>query len=154
MQNTISQPNRDNRAPHVLIVDADPSAAHVTGAMAQRLAPGITVACELTPDRGWLSAQATPPDVLIIDPSPQKFGDLLLIQLYKEAYPDAGTIVVVSRPTPALRRRVHELGVDVYREKPTTLAQLGETLHGVLRKAEGRPPAVVSAGGPAVSTGM
>lgn len=119
--------------PHILLVDADASAAHVTAAIVQRIAPEATLEIESSPGSGWLSAQRRTPDVLIIDPSPHGSAGALLIQLCKEEWPDLRVIVLASAPTPPLRARMERLGVDLYLEKPTPLAVLGDRLAQALR---------------------
>jgi len=116
---------------HILLVDADPSAAHVTGAIVQRNAPQATVRIEPNIRIGWASVQQSPPDVLIVDPAP--YG----IQDCKELRPAMRVIVLASAPTPTLRGRVQRLGVDLYLEKPAPLALLSETLKAALHGPDG-----------------
>jgi DNA-binding NarL/FixJ family response regulator len=119
--------------PHILIVDADVSAAQITAAVVQHIAPAATVTVERTPARAWLSFQHRPPDVLIVDPAPQGPTDTLLIQLLKQERPQAHVIVVASEPTPALRRKLHDLTVEAYLEKPTPLAVLADHLRALFQ---------------------
>jgi DNA-binding NarL/FixJ family response regulator len=127
--------------PHVLIVDADDGASQVTRALVKRITPGASVEIEPTPEGGWQSAQRTPPDVLIIDPSPHGQSGMLLISLCKEDAPATRVIVLTSRPTPTLRAFVKRLGVDVYLEKPTALALLVDRIRGALGGPEAPGPA-------------
>ncbi|HEX6290072.1 MAG TPA: response regulator [Herpetosiphonaceae bacterium] len=123
-------------AVHVLIVDADMSAAAVTHAIVKRVAPEATVVCESTSDRGWLSIQQMTPDVLIIDPVVQGPGGTLLIQLCKEEHPAMRIVVLASLPTPALRATVKRLNIDVYLEKPAAMAALADKLRTLILSRE------------------
>jgi len=117
---------------HVLLIDADSSAAHITSAIVQRLAPDVTVACERTPERGWFSAQHQQPDVLIIDPSPHGPAGTLLIEICKATWPETRVVVLSSAPTPALRTQIQQLAVDAYLEKPAPPTVLIEHLLKIL----------------------
>lgn len=121
---------------HILLVDGDDSATQVTAAVVQRSLPSATLRSEPTVQGAWASAQQTPPDALIIDPSPHGQAGLRLIQRCKELRPTLRVIVLASAPTPGLRARVQRLGVDLYLEKPATLAPLSETLKAAQRSAE------------------
>jgi DNA-binding NarL/FixJ family response regulator len=121
---------------HVLLVDADPGAAQVTGAIVQRSAPEATLRIEPTALSGWASAQQTRPDVLIVDPAGHSQAGLRLIQHCKELWPALRVIVLASAPTPGLRERVRRLGVELYLEKPAALALLSDSLKAALRGAE------------------
>lgn len=111
--------------PHsILIVDSDTRAAQVTGALISRSLPDATLRVEPTPERGWASFQQDHPDVLIIDPSMNSPAGVQLIRRIKGGQPAAWVIVLTSSPTPALRRRMSDLGVDVYLEKSAPLEQL------------------------------
>lgn len=110
--------------PHILIVDPDMRAAQVTGAMITRSLPSATLCVEATPERGWLSFQDNHPDVVIIDPSLHSPAGLQLIRQVKDQPLPARVIVLTSSPTPALRRRMSTMGVDVYLEKSGPLDQL------------------------------
>lgn len=111
--------------PHsILIVDSDTRAAQVTGALITRSLPDATLRVEPTPERGWVSFQQDHPDVLIIDPSMNSPAGVQLIRRIKGGQPAAWIIVLTSSPTPALRRRMSDLGVDVYLEKSAPLEQL------------------------------
>jgi DNA-binding NarL/FixJ family response regulator len=137
-------------AVHVLIVDADSSAAVVTSAIVKRIDPQASVVCELTPERAWLSLQQMPPDVLIIDPASQGPSGTLLIQICKEDHPSMRVVVLASLPTPGLRATVRRIGIDLYLEKPATLPKLVDKLGAALRGREDgvrelMPPAVHSA---------
>ena len=119
-------------AVHVLIVDADPSAAIVTSAVVRRIAPDAIVEHELRLDSEQLRQQASKPDVLIIDPAAQTFRALHLLRQCKEDLPATRVVVLASAPTPALRTAARHLDIEAYLEKPATLAKLMEKLRGVL----------------------
>lgn len=129
-------------APHILIVDADASAAHVTAAVIQRIAPDATVTVEHTPAQAWLSFQRAPPDALIVDPASHGLTGPLLIQLLKQECPQARIIVVAPEPTPALRRKMHEFNVDAYLEKPAPLSLLIDHLRAVFQQYQPQPEVV------------
>jgi DNA-binding NarL/FixJ family response regulator len=131
---------------HILLVDADPGAAQVTGAIVQRSAPEATLRIEPTALSGWTSAQHTPPDVLIVDPVGHSQAGLRLIQRCKELWPTLRVIVLASAPTPGLRERVRRIGVELYLEKPAALALLSDSLKAALRGAELGPQRATLAG--------
>lgn len=118
--------------PHVLVLDADASAAQVTRAGVARVLPDATLAVEANAEKGWQSAQAHWPDVLIIDPAPHNMASAWFIQAFKSAQPNGVVIVLASAPTPTLRRTMHRLGVDVYLEKPVTLRVLQHEVKAAL----------------------
>lgn len=117
---------------HILIVDADPTAAQVTSAIIARVLPEATLSVAPTAENARRSAQEHHPNALIIDPSPHSLDGARLIQQLKEDCPGARVIVLASAPTPALRRRMEELGVDAYLEKPATASRLVEELRILL----------------------
>lgn len=119
-------------APHILIVDADVSAAEVTSAVVRRIAPEAILVCERTPDRAWVEAQHNPPDMIIIDPSPHGPAGAFFIQLCQAAWPKARVVVLASAPTPTLRAGVAGLKVAEYLEKPTASRLLVDKLRAVL----------------------
>jgi DNA-binding NarL/FixJ family response regulator len=121
--------------PHVLIVDANPSAAQVTCAMVARAMPQATVEIAPTIECALLTVARQPPDALFIDPSPHTPAAAQLIAELKAAYPNARVIVIASMPTPALRRTMEGLGVDAYLEKPALLPLLQHELHALLENS-------------------
>ena len=118
--------------PHVLIVDADASAAEVTGAIVRHITPSATIDIAATPELGWFSVRRRTPDVLIIDPSPDRTAGFVLVRLCQQLQPPPQIVVLASAPTPILRSQAHQLGVHMYLEKPAALAQLVEQLRAVL----------------------
>lgn len=118
-------------AEHILIIDANTTALDVTHALARRLAPAALITCTSTVGSVWLAAQRTPPDALVIDPSPFGPGGMLVIQLCKAQYPAVRVVVLASAP--GLQRQLVRLGVDVYLEKPVASARLVEQLRAGLR---------------------
>jgi DNA-binding NarL/FixJ family response regulator len=116
----------------VLIIDADTSAAIVTSAMVRRIIPDAIVRCETAADRGWLAMQQIAPDMVIIDPATQGYGSTLLIQLCQAELPATRIVVLAAAPTPGLRATMRSLGIDIYLEKPLTLAKLSDQLRAVL----------------------
>jgi DNA-binding NarL/FixJ family response regulator len=105
--------------PHILIVDADTSAARATRKLVERVKPDATVSIEAAADLGMLSARHSPPDILIIDPSPENRSDEQLIEQIKAEFPEVRVIALTSSSTPTMRRRMLQLGVDLYIEKPS-----------------------------------
>lgn len=130
-------------AVHVLIVDADPSAATVTGAVVKRIAPEAIVEHEQSLDPEQLRRQVIKPDVLIIDPSSHTFRALHLLRQCKEDLPATRVVILASAPTPALRTAARHLDIEAYLEKPATLAKLMEKLRGVLVVQETAAQAVI-----------
>lgn len=122
-------------APHVLIVDADPSAARVTRTLVEHVDPHVTLAVEASAERGRLSARDHHPDILIIDPSPYTRADELLVKQIKAESPAVRVIVLTSASTGALRRRMAELGADLYLEKPSAPTTLVDGLRAMLATA-------------------
>lgn len=118
--------------PHILIVDADSSAARVTRTLVERVAPHSILAVEANAERGLLSVQQIPPDILIIDPSPNNRSDEQLIKHLKTSVPGVQVIVLTSSSTLMLRRQMHELGVDLYIEKLSAPTPLIEGLCAML----------------------
>jgi DNA-binding NarL/FixJ family response regulator len=129
--------------PHILIVDSDKSAAHITRAGVERVALGATLAIEPDPERGLLSLERRRPNVLIVDPPRHTLAAGRLIQELKRVAPEAMVIVLASRPTPALWRDLQRLGADAYLAKPTSLAVLKETLPQALQTLRQRSVATV-----------
>jgi DNA-binding NarL/FixJ family response regulator len=125
--------------PHVLIVDADASAAEVTGAIVRHITPAATIEIAATPERGWFSVRRRMPDVLIIDPSPDRTEGFVLVRLCQQLQPPPQIVVLTSAPTPILRSQARQLGVHIYLEKPAALAQLVEQLRAVLDRPQERP---------------
>lgn len=115
-------------APHVLIVDADTSVAQITSAVVRHITPGITLATETTPERGWVSARQTPPDIVIIDPAPHPSAALYLIQRCHQLQMPPHTVILTSVSTSTLRASAQQLGVKIYMEKPADLVELIEQL--------------------------
>ncbi|HEU5101141.1 MAG TPA: response regulator [Roseiflexaceae bacterium] len=125
---------------HILIVDTDVHAAQATSAVVSRPSLDVTVQIAPTHELALRSMQEQCPDVLIIDPSPHDLDGAGLIRHFKAAYPGALTIVVASAPTPALRRRMDELKVDRYLEKPALLSMLWRDLQALLASSAETPP--------------
>jgi DNA-binding NarL/FixJ family response regulator len=126
----------------ILIVDTDIHAAQATSAVVSRPIPEATVLVAPTYERALQSLQEQPPDVLIIDPSPHDLDGPRLIQHFKALCPGGLTIVVASAPTPALRRKMSELQVDRYLEKPALLSVIWRELQALLASnAEALPDA-------------
>lgn len=125
---------------HILLVDPDASAAQVTSALVQRLEPRAEIVCEGTPEAAWLRSQQQPFDILIVDPLPQSSLGPLLIQLVREQSPACRIVVLSSAPTPALRRKMNELNVDVYLEKSAALPVLKERLQTIFAQFGGSVP--------------
>lgn len=128
-------------AVHVLIVDADPSAATVTGAVVRRIAPDAIVEHEPGLDPEQLRRLGIKPDVLIIDPAAHTFRALHLLRQCKADLPATRVVILASAPTPALRTAARHLDIEAYLEKPATLAKLMEKLRGVLVVEEEVPAA-------------
>ena len=132
-------------AHHVLIVDADASAAQVTAAGVMRALPDASLTIVPSPERGRSSLRCLQPDVLIVDPSPNTLTAMALIRLVKAEYPACCVVVLTSAPRPVLRRDLMRLGVDVYVEKPAPLELLIQQLRAVTQETPLHPPVPVFA---------
>jgi DNA-binding response OmpR family regulator len=119
---------------HILIVDADRSAAQVTGAAVTRSLPAATVTVTTDPAHAWPRHQPESLDVLIIDPPSRRPAGTQLIRRAQAIWPGVLVIVLASAPTPALRRDLRALGVDVYLEKPTLLPVVLTAWHTALQR--------------------
>lgn len=119
---------------HILIVDADRNAAQVTRAAVARSLPTATVTVTTDPAHPWARNQPEPLDVLIIDPPPHRPAGTQLIRRARATWPGVVVIVLASAPTPALRRALRELAVDVYLEKPALLPVVLSALHAALQR--------------------
>jgi DNA-binding NarL/FixJ family response regulator len=116
----------------IVIMDTHAGAAAVTAAMVRHVAPEAAIVNLSTFDGAWPEMQRIAPDVLIIDPCvPGRAGEML-IELGKVADPALRVIVLASRLTPALRRRMAELAVNVVLEKPIAPPLLLKALHNAL----------------------
>jgi DNA-binding response OmpR family regulator len=124
----------------ILIVDTDTHAAQATSAVVSRPFLDVKVLVAPTHELALRSMQEHHPDVLIIDPSPHNLDGAGLIQHFKTTCPRAITIVVASAPTPALRRKMSELEVDRYLEKPALLSLLWRDLQALLVSNAEAPP--------------
>lgn len=124
----------------ILIVDTDTHAAQATSAVVSRPSLDVKVLIAPTHELALRSMQEQCPDVLIIDPSPHNLDGAGLIQHFKTICPGAITIVVASAPTPALRRKMSELEVDRYLEKPALLSLLWRDLQALLASNAEAPP--------------
>lgn len=123
--------------PHILIIDADASAAYITRACVQRVAPKAI--CTIESDASGRMYDARDPlDVVIVDPPYHSPAGIRLVRALKETHPKVHVIVLTSAPTPMLRRDMQLLGVDAYLEKPAPLAELVVALRTSLQRLD--PP--------------
>jgi CheY-like chemotaxis protein len=118
---------------HILIVDTNAHAAQVTSAVMSRPIPEATVVIASSYARAMHSMQEQCPDILVIDPSPHSLDGSRLIQHFKAARRAAIVVVLAGAPTPGLRRRMQELGVNIYLEKPALLPLLWHELHMLIQ---------------------
>lgn len=135
----LTTPVMEAMHPHVLILDADLSAAQVTRAGIQRAWPDATLAIEPDPESGWRSVQDHQPDILIIDPAPQGLASAWLVQAFKQLCPRGHVIVLSSAPTPGLRWNKRQAYIDAYLEKPAPLAQIVQEVRAALEDPPVRP---------------
>ncbi len=119
--------------PHILIIDADSSAAQVTRSLVLRVNPEATWTIEPTAERGCRSADVHPPDLLIIDPNPNDMAAERLVQHIHADFPNARIIVLSSATTPMLRKHMYELGADLFFEKPSAPASVFAGLRSALQ---------------------
>lgn len=121
--------------PHILIIDADASAAYITRACVQRVAPKAS--CTIEPGTpGSIYNAHDPLDLVIVDPPSHSPAGIRLVRTLKETHPKAHVIVLTSAPTPMLRRDMQLLGVDAYLEKPAPLAELVVALRTSLQRLD------------------
>lgn len=116
----------------ILIVDPDKSAAEVTSAVIQRLAPDAALVIARTLDDAAARIQQGRIDVLIIDPSPYRLAGTQMLQQLRNDHPSLRMIVVASAPSSALRAKMQDLSVDGYMEKPVLLEPIAQELNSVL----------------------
>jgi DNA-binding NarL/FixJ family response regulator len=121
-------------SPYVLIVDADASAAQVTRAFVQRIAPEATIVVEQTPERARKALELSQPEVLIIDPIHHSPTSYRLIHQLRQKSPAARVVVLASKPTPTLRVTMQALHVDAYLEKTAALPLLMSSLQVVFER--------------------
>lgn len=133
--------NRSGKTPytsamplHILIVDADRTAAQVTRAAVARSLPAATVTVTTDPAHPWVRTPPEPLDVLIIDPPRRPPAGTQLIRRAQALWPGVLVIVLASAPTPALRRDLRALAVDMYLEKPALLPVVLTALHTALQR--------------------
>ena len=117
---------------HILIIDTDIHAAQVTSAVISRPLPAAPVAIASSYEAAMCNMQVQRPDILIIDPSPHSLDGSRLIEHVKAACPEVIVVVVAGAPTPGLCRRMQDLGVNIYLEKPALLPLLWHELHTLL----------------------
>lgn len=103
--------------PHILIVDADAVAARVTAAIVARVLPSATRAVEPTAERGRRRVHQQPPDILLLDLSPNQLVDDRLIREVRALNAQARVIALTSFPSPAALRRLSDRQIDGYVEK-------------------------------------
>jgi DNA-binding NarL/FixJ family response regulator len=106
---------------HILIVDQDIGAAQVTRAIVERAAPDARLTLEPDSEQARRNLPTLQPDVVIIDPSPAMLAGTQMIEAAKGAAHTAQVIVLASAPSAGLRRKMRDLGVDMYHEKPSPL---------------------------------
>lgn len=129
--------------PSILIIDADPQAAHITGAVIAQLAPNARLTITSSTLDGLSLMQQRWPDLLFIDPSPHQSSAFKMIQQAKTVRPSTRVVAIASIPTPALRRRMQELGVDLYCEKPLLLPLCMNELRALLQPSTTPAPVTV-----------
>jgi DNA-binding NarL/FixJ family response regulator len=130
---------------HILIVDADCIAARVTEALVARLVSSATRVVEPTAEGGRRHVHQQPPDMLLLDLSPNQLADDRLIREVKAFNPHALVIALTSLTSPAARRRLRDRQIDVYVEKGCA----PEVLVSALRNAREQFSLLKSQRGPA-----
>jgi DNA-binding NarL/FixJ family response regulator len=119
---------------HILIIDADRTAAETTGALAQSAAPSANVRCETTPERAWHAMQADSPDLVVVDPAPFGVAGRLLIELCNDLHPAARIVVLASAPATSICRSFGTLAIDLCLEKPIPPVRLRDALRSALQR--------------------
>jgi len=126
--------------PYILIIDADAQAAKITGAVISQIASTADLKIASNIQDGWSLMQQRWPDLLLIDPSQHQSHALKLIQRIKTVNPATRVVVIASIPTPALRRRMNDLAVDLYFEKPLLLPLCVGELRALMHVGEPDSP--------------
>ncbi|PMP82584.1 MAG: response regulator [Roseiflexus castenholzii] len=118
---------------HILVVDNDPVAAMVTQQGLQRLlGKDVEVALAPSPGAAWLRCMREAVDLVIVDPSPPSRAAAALIKALHDERPHIPVVVLTAYDTPRLRTQMKRLGVRYYLAKPIELAELKNTVSGVL----------------------
>ncbi|ABU59865.1 response regulator receiver protein [Roseiflexus castenholzii DSM 13941] len=118
---------------HILVVDNDPVAAMVTQQGLQRLlGKDVEVALAPSPGAAWLRCMREAVDLVIVDPSPPSRAAAALIKALHDERPHIPVVVLTAYDTPRLRTQMKRLGVRYYLAKPVELAELKNTVSGVL----------------------
>ncbi len=118
--------------PHILIIDADASAAQTTLALVARVTANATLAVEANLEHGRVSLQQHTVDALIIDPAPHDLAAARLIAWVTMEHPAVRVIVLASTVPWAVRRQIAALRIARYLEKHTGPTLLIEQLHSAL----------------------
>ncbi len=118
---------------HILVVDNDPVAAMVTQQGLQLLlGKDVEVSLAPSPGAAWLRCMRGSVDLLIVDPSPPGRAAAALIKALHDECPHIPVVVLTAYDTPRLRAQMKRLGVRHYLAKPVELAELKNTVSGVL----------------------
>ena len=118
---------------HILVVDNDPVAAMVTQQGLQLLlGKDVEVSLAPSPGAAWLRCMRESVDQLIVDPSPPGRAAAALIKALHDERPHIPDVVLTAYDTPRLRSQMKRLGVRHYLAKPVELAELKNTVSGVL----------------------
>lgn len=115
---------------HVLIIDADPSAAQVTCATIKHLVPDTVCSVADNPVQGWLRLRQQPADLLIIDPARYPQVGQRLLELVGDTLPQVQVAVLSSTTTPATSRLP---GVGTYLDKALSPGMLRIKLRALLQ---------------------
>ncbi|WP_232282813.1 MULTISPECIES: response regulator [unclassified Roseiflexus] len=118
---------------HILVVDNDPVAAMVTQQGLQLLlGKDVEVSLAPSPGAAWLRCMRESVDLLIVDPSPPGRAAAALIKALHDERPHIPVVVLTAYDTPRLRSQMKRMGVRHYLAKPVELAELKNTVSGVL----------------------
>ena len=118
---------------HILVVDSDPVAAMVTQQGLQLLlGKDVEVSLAPSPGAAWLRCMRESVDLLIVDPSPPGRAAAALIKALHDERPHIPVVVLTAYDTPRLRSQMKRMGVRHYLAKPVELAELKNTVSGVL----------------------
>ena len=118
---------------HILVVDNDPVAAMVTQQGLQLLlGKDVEVSLAPSPGAAWLRCMRESIDLLIVDPSPPGRAAAALIKALHDERPHIPVVVLTAYDTPRLRSQMKRMGVRHYLAKPVELAELKNTVSGVL----------------------
>ena len=120
-------------ARRVLVVEDDPAICELVKDMLEE--GGLSVFCAGNGAAGLALLQSEEPDVVILDLGLPDVEGLTLSQLFREANPGIGLIILTGRSAPVERIVGLEIGADDYVCKPFEPRELLARVRSLLRRA-------------------